>query len=386
MAQSTPPPSSTPMSADWKPGGNTSADAISPATVPPTVISFGRMRQSRSVKKSTSRAEANARRTNSSGSHGNSRPCSGPQPGIEQLDDRIPPVDALRGRSRSGRPSASQLTTGTLWYQRSGSLAGRAVRRRERDRQVARQPVDADVEEAARRSSPSTPSSTAVSIRRHRGGLAPGRQALRLGRQRPQRRLASHVDAAGVHVDHVRDVPSGRWACAAGRLPGAAAATTTAPSRPPARARSTSAVSWSIWSSASSWIRRRCASRRRKSLSGVCASACHSSRDVCRSPPSASVTAASDLHPPRRARYRGALREGGGGLRVVAGPPVVDEADVLEVLPAIGSGGDALLEQAHGEIGAARVRPEALRTGRWRRNDRRRRSAESSDVARSRNG
>ena len=145
--------------------------------------------------------------------------------------------------------------------------------------------------------------------------------------------------------------------------------------RPPRRARATSACSWSTWSSASSWIRRRWASRRSHSLSAVC------DKRAPQQPRRLPVAALGQrhgrqrLHPPRRARYRGPLREGGGGLRIVAGPPVVDEADVLEVLPAIGSRGNALLEQAHGEIGSAR-------SARWRFRQEDRAEAVRDDEAR----
>ncbi len=113
------------------------------------------------------------------------------------------------------------------------------------------------------------------------------------------------------------------------------------------------AVSSSIWSRASSCVRRRRASRWRNSLSGVWASACQSSRDVRRSPPCVRVTAASDFSHHGAPGTAAPLREGVGGLGVVPRPPVVHEPDVLVVLPAIRVVLHALLEQRDGLIGAA---------------------------------
>ena len=79
-------------------------------------------------------------------------------------------------------------------------------------------------------------------------------------------------------------------------------------------------------------------------------------RDDRRSPPSASVVAASDAsHHGAPGRVRGAIEPLGGGSEVVA-VPVMDEADVFHVLPLIGLFAQTLFEELDCQVRPARAR------------------------------
>src|SRR5215471_9244962 len=102
---------------------------------------------------------------------------------------------------------------------------------------------------------------------------------------------------------------------------------------------STPFCSFSMISIASSCLSFNVAAVRAYSLSAVSAICRQSSRDALRSPPLASVEAA---------------RERGGGFRVVVTGPVVDEADVLPVLPLVRRRLEPLLQERNGLIGTSR--------------------------------
>ena len=234
------------------------------------------------------------------------------------------------------------------------ALARRAMRGRERDRQVARQPVDADVEEAA----DEQPQHAEQHGRSTSGVIGwPSRAADRLcgsigsGQSGDCRPTSTRPEVMSIDVRASRRVDGHVVS-----KPGCNSSSHDQGAVTPASARAgdergAARRSGRAHRAGSS---RRCASRRRPFVVG------RLRQRAPQQPRRLPVAALGQrdgrerLHPPRRARYRGALREGVGGLRVVAGPPVVDEADVLEVLPAIGRRRDALLEQAHGEIGPAR--------------------------------
>ncbi len=74
VPHSTPPPATVPITEETSPGGRNAA-AIQPTTMPPSVISLGRIRQSRSVRNSTTSAAANASLTASSGVGPNHQAC-----------------------------------------------------------------------------------------------------------------------------------------------------------------------------------------------------------------------------------------------------------------------------------------------------------------------
>ena len=77
--------------------------------------------------------------------------------------------------------------------------------------------------------------------------------------------------------------------------------------------------------------------------------------------------AGQGAEPVGRAGHLAGLVEVPAGRRVVLQPPEVHEADVVRVLPALGSMAPALLEQGEPEVGPARARRGRPRSGRSRR-------------------
>ena len=103
----------------------------------------------------------------------------------------------------------------------------------------------------------------------------------------------------------------------------------------------------------------------------LAAATARAAANCARSPPWASVTAASDRSHHGRARDLGGLLEPRRGRAVVAEPPVVDEPDVLQVVPAGRVGPEPLLEKRDRLVRAARARPGTPRRGRSSRTGRR---------------
>ena len=81
-------------------------------------------------------------------------------------------------------------------------------------------------------------------------------------------------------------------------------------------------------------------------------------RELCRLPPSASVTAAKRPEPVRRAGNIGGASEPACRHRVIVEPPVIDEPDILRVMPVLRVRAQSLLQQRDrlvGPAGAARM-------------------------------
>ena len=88
---------------------------------------------------------------------------------------------------------------------------------------------------------------------------------------------------------------------------------------------------------------RRCAAA---TVPRTCAICCHRKRAAARSLPRVSIDAASGVEPVRRIRLRGGALEPVRRRLVVVQPPVIDEADVVEVLPLVRHRRDALASSA----------------------------------------
>ncbi len=190
--------------------------------------------------------------------------------------------------------SASQLSDRDVLVPRQLARAVRARRRRPHHRLAERQPIDDHVQEAA-------DDGAERARRRSARSAAAGPRSCRWPRVARAGSSGSGHERGRIRQPHasfrgqlVRRHRSDRSGCRAARRPAPAPSTRSAACPCAARKSSTARCSASISSRARNCSSRRSASLRCQSISADWRIACHISRDDCRSPPFASVVAASE--------------------------------------------------------------------------------------------
>ena len=148
------------------PGGRNQLQT-KPMTMPGSVMTSGRIWCSRSMAKSTISAQANARRTSSSGVGPKTNQCRTKTTTGQRLDDRIAQRDrgaavaaAAAQRHVAQRPGCCRATT-------AGSRSADSATRGD-DRLPQRQAMDADVQEAADAQAAQDEHRLRANARRHR--------------------------------------------------------------------------------------------------------------------------------------------------------------------------------------------------------------------------